>query len=592
MLDPRLNSSLTNTMSAVAVAQLLSDNLPQLIKINKTGSSEVFNISSALDLTLNLLDMVGYTYDKLVEKLTGFMTKGVGDASLSVLDDTIRYAILAVLNGLVSCSNNPIISDHYLDERTVSGRTIPAGEGFVINLDVLDLFNLFSKCNPTDKRGGFFYGDVTSGCTPSEVWKSGDLDTLMWYLINMVESRDMKPSNRKTYWDDRNPEFKDNVEENTDKSYSEMVLVGDDLLAEGKLLKKIFRIEFDDTTNNFRILLNPDKYKPKAGESDLVGSNKTIYKFNKDYIQSVRLLYPQSIIAGILDVVANGSITTSIDGGVSYSLPDSILETTISEIITKIINSDDTEVEDCYFTFSNDEYNALIREADLRRKGIIPSTGDTVVGTILDDQTIDSLLADISGFTSEATFQEQKTIIKNSVEQLVGGKVINNFIDSKEWEATLKTNYSNWSADDWRSKGKQLIQAFIKKIVESVITPKIVLIYLMDYSYVNGEFPKTELDFMITFNKVIRDVVIKVMDYLIEKLFGEAYDRIKALVLSYIQMIFLEQIQKYKDIIVGLVQNCTLNINLPSSTTLIGNIDNVQHADILETKSTPGDDNC
>lgn len=587
MLDPRLNSSLTNTMSTIAVAQLLADNLPTLFKINRTGSAELLNISSALGLTINLLNIAGVSYDELLNILTN-MIQSVGEDSLLFMDKTIRLAILGVLDGLVSCSNNPIIGDNFLDTRIISGKEV-TGEGFKINIDILDIFNLFSKSNPTDPAGSHFYGDVTNDCSPSEVWKSGDLNTFLWYIINMVDADKMQKSNRKTIWDTRNSDFKDKVIESTSQSYNDIVIEGDDVSALGKTFSKLFRIKFDDATNNFTILLDPERYRKRKND---VVKFSTIYDFNKDFLDNIRLLYPKPIISGILDIIANGSISLVANVNGSISLSDSILETTVNEVITKIIEGNETEIEDCYFSFSNEEYNNLIRDAELRRKGIITSTGDTISGRVLSDDEIDSIMANISGLTSESTFQEQKTIIKESIEQLTGGEIINNFTDNENIKAVLETNYSNWSADDYKNKAMSLITAFVKKIVESVITPKIVLIYLIDYSFANGKFPETKLDFLSTFNKLLGTIIMKVMDFLIEKLFGVAYEKIKSLILNYVTQILLERIQKYKDIILALVGNCTLSLNLPSSTTLIGNIDNVTHADILETKNTPGETDC
>lgn len=587
MLDPRLNDSLTNTMSTVAVAQLLMDNLPQLLKINRTGS-ELFNLSSSLDLTISLLQSVGVTYEELVDILTGFLNDKASEMGLLNLDRATRLAILAAIDALVSCTNNPIIGDQYLDTRIVNGKKV-TGKGFVINLDIIDLFNLFSKCNPTDKRGGFLYGDVTSGCSPSEVWKSGDLDTFMWYLINMVETDDMTADNRKTYWDTRNFVFKgqDGYSDGSDASYSAMTLNDEEteVLFDDEPLDKLFRLKFDDATNNFSILLNPERYKGDGG-------NKTIYTFNKDYLWNIRLLYPQAIMASIVDVASSGSLGLSMNANLGISLSNSILTTEIEKIISKMIVAEDTEVDDCYFTFSNDEYNELIRQADLKRKGIITSVGDTITGELLSDETLDNLLSDISGFTSSATFQEQKTIIKNSIEQLTGGNIINNFTDSKAIQATLDTNYSNWVDNGFKNKVIQLIRAFVSKIVESVLTPRVVLIYLINYSFINGKMPKTELDFLSLFSKLIITIVNRVMDWLLESLSKIWYPRIRDMILAFVKQILLEQATKYVDIVLGLVGNCTLTLNLPSKTKLIGELDNVQHADILETKDTPGDNNC
>ena len=593
MLDPVLNDKVTNTMSTLAVAQLLADNLPSLIKINKTGS-ELFGISTALDLTLNLLDVAGISYDELVNIVTDVVNGKAGKSSLTAIDEVARTTIVGVLDAMISCANSPIIGNDMLDRHTVNGTTVQP-DGVVLNLNVLDIFNKFSKLNPTDLRGGYYYGDTPEyvhpsrnsevrTVRPSDTWKSGDLDSFIWYTMNMVTNPN--PDDRKTYWDDRISKYKKKVEESTTESY-DMFLNGqniEDINGDDLKLNKLFRIEFDDKTNNFHVYLNPEKYQNKDGVF-----NKTIYTFNNDYMKNVRLLYPKPIIAGMLDVVANGSISLSANGGVSMSLPESILNSKITEIIENVIESDDTNIEDCYFTFSNNEYNDLIRAAELKRKGIKTTTGDTISADIIDT---DELLSCLDEISPSATLQEQKTIIKNAITELSGGNVIDEITDNPMFKFDGTTNYANWNADSFKNKALQLLKALIQKIVESVITPKIVLIYLINYSFANGNLPKTPLDFITVFINLLKNIIIAVLDELINYLFELAMDKIKKLIAIYISQIALEKLQKYKDIIVSLVENCALVINLPSTTELVGQIDNVRHADILETKDTPGDTNC
>lgn len=582
MLDPKLNDKVSNTLSTLAVAQLLADNLKNLIKINKTGSPILFDISGALDLTINLLKIAGVSYEELVDTITDMINGKVGNASLSAIDETARKTIATALNVMVNCANSPIIGNDMLDKHDLNGEEVTP-PGVEINLSVLDIFNKFSKINPTDLRGTYYYGDVPSQVLtpqqrtirPSDTWKSGDLDTFIWYTMNMVTSPG--PENRKTYWDDRNTKYKNKVQESTPASYS----------IEEKLpeFNKLFRIEFDDATNNFHIYLDPDRYQNKNGVF-----NKTIYTFNNDYLKNLRLLYPKPIIASMLDTIANGSISLSVNGGMSLSLAESTINAKITEIIEKVIEGDDTNVEDCFFTFTNNEYNELIRQADLRRKGIKTSTGDTVSSDMFDTDTLMAYLDEIS---PNATFQEQKTIIKNAITQITGGQAINDIVDYPAFKADTSINYDNWDADSYQNKAIQLLKATIQKIVESVLTPKVVMIYLINYSFANGKMPKTPMDFVILFAGLLKNIIISILDTIINMLFELAMDKIKKLIAVYISQIALERLRKYTDVVKALASNCSITLNVPSlSSTMAGQIDDVRHADILETKDTPGDTNC
>jgi hypothetical protein len=84
------------------------------------------------------------------------------------------------------------------------------------------------------------------------------------------------------------------------------------------------------------------------------------------------------------------------------------------------------------------------------------------------------------------------------------------------------------------------------------------------------------------------------VDFFVKFLFDEVLKRIKELMEIYLLKIALEQLEKYKDIVLGLINNCTLNLFIPyiKKTQMIGNIDNVIGADIVETKSEPDKDNC
>ena len=132
------------------------------------------------------------------------------------------------------------------------------------------------------------------------------------------------------------------------------------------------------------------------------------------------------------------------------------------------------------------------------------------------------------------------------------------------------------------------------KLLEGILTPRVILIFLINFKFANGELPKTPLDFLSGFLKLLFPVIKELVGFFVEFLFGEVLQKIKDLMEIYILKISLEQLEKYKDIILGLIENCTLNLFIPTfkKTQLIGNIDNVFGADIVETKSEPDKDNC
>ena len=53
------------------------------------------------------------------------------------------------------------------------------------------------------------------------------------------------------------------------------------------------------------------------------------------------------------------------------SLNEEIIEGKIQQIIKNAITNVDMEVDDCYYSFSNEEYNLMLEEAERNRFNII-----------------------------------------------------------------------------------------------------------------------------------------------------------------------------------------------------------------------------
>lgn len=601
MLSSALNNRIGNTMAIIAVSQMLMDRIDSLIKINRYDVSSI-GINSSLDLTINLAQMVGMSYDEIVELITDFLTRNYGQ-TIRTMDKAIRVALLTALNLMVSCANSPIIGDDWLYSVNEDDPEHPynwASNPMTINVGSIDLYGLFSKATPTGDRADYFYGDVPSGITPSMTWKSGDLDAFIWHAMNMVEplSRNDAKYWKILTWDDRNKKFKNFLEEEDLSQYPEGEMEGyigedaEDFWGSQDIIKRkpIFRVDYEQRNNSLVIQLPEETY----GQKKIFGfqlsdeekgkfeysRNRTIYDFNKDYIDNLRILYVKPVVASVINSVLNNKLHFEYGG--TLSLEEEITKGEISKILTKVIEADDTEIEDCYFTFSNDEYDQLIHDAEMRRKGIMVKKGDTNIGVTPDVENIMMMLDQMTG---TATLQEQKTIIKNSFTTIASV--------SGATDDVIKTKL-NWDGDSFSTNILQLLKNILMQLLEAVLTPRVILIFLINFKFANGELPKTPLDFLSAFLKMLMPVIKALVDFFIQFLFEEVLKRIKELMEIYLLKVALEQLQKYKDIVLGLIENCTLNLFVPyiKKTQMIGNIDNVFGADIVETKSSPDKDNC
>lgn len=606
MLSSNLQDRMYNTMSNISVSQMLLDRIKSLIKINRVDSylPGGISISSSLSLTINLMQMLGATYDTVIEIITAYLTEKYGK-NIKEMDKVVRYALMTALNLMVSCANSPIIGDEYLYPVNDDGkRTGEASNAFKINLQSMDLYNLFAKAAPTQDHGDYYYGDIPTDLelkVPSNMWKSGDLDAFIWYAINRVEAFDS--GDERSTWDNRNTKFKEELEEegltegSSEYYQGELAnafwsgIVDDDSPSEER--KKLFHIDYETSSNSLYIDLDPNTYGKKtiftipiAKDEDNTGltysRNRTIYDFNKDYMESIRIFYVKPVVASIMNALLNNSIPISLGGSLNPTLEEEIIRGEISSVLQKMIEADDTEIEDCYFNFSNEEYDAIIREADIRRRGITVSRGDTIAGEVMDPT---NAMEALDSFSNSATLQEQKTVIKNTFDVIVAA--------TGATDDNVK-NKLNWNADGFVNKILGLFEGIAMRLMEAVLTPRVIMIFLINYKYANGKLPRTPLDFLSAFVKLIWPAIKSVLDFLIGILLDWVEARIKELFAQFVLEIVLESLGKIKDIMLALLNSCTLNINIATGRQLVGNIDNVIGADILtsEIKTKPNSENC
>lgn len=228
--------------------------------------------------------------------------------------------------------------------------------------------------------------------------------------------------------------------------------------------------------------------------------NGTLTDLNNRFIDSLTLFNSENIVNRIVDIIF-GSISVSI----KKTKKQLEKEAEINNVIDCIVDSDEGDViDDSYFTFSNEEVYVHQQEADLRQNGI---TKLECCNKIAASVPIESL----TGFTSEmnnATSTEQKKeIISRNLTAMANQTTANS--NNMSDHMSIKLNFF-----------QQIINNLIRAIVGIILSPKVVLIFLINYRIIYGpnagfsgpiDFIKKNKNLMRSIMKRIAGLIIKIL---------------------------------------------------------------------------------
>lgn len=179
----------------------------------------------------------------------------------------------------------------------------------------------------------------------------------------------------------------------------------------------------------------------------------TIYEFNYDLIMGMKLFDARSIVSALFDTLQNASL------GLSVGLEERHQESTdtIKEIIKNIINTDDSTVNDCYHTFSNDRYNMLLSNTANKRLNRTDKFYDAkqILSASLSGDTVNE-----EEVLHRAITQAKVTVTEGSDGSDEYG-IANNFIFS-------------------------LLNNLITAIVQSLLSPKLLMVIVVNQSMMGG----------------------------------------------------------------------------------------------------------
>lgn len=326
----------------------------------------------------------------------------------------------------------------------------------------------------------------------------------------------------------------------------------------------------------------------------------TVYEFNYDFVMGLKLFSPKVVCAKLLEAATNSSYVSTFKVDINYSKDTTKYQylgnqQIIEKIVRDIVEKEDAELTDCFYNFSNEEYETMLNETEEKRFHQQPYLNDKTETVDLSD-----VFEMLSNYPENGTKQEQRTLIENVITAATAKVSSNRNVYAAEDSTKLKINFV-----------ENMLQQLTAILVNSILTPKLLLLIAVNKQLMGdgGEtFNIKDLlngmkGLIVAIVKELRDMIIqKLLDYLLDylgPLAKELLEReVKEKYAVYSEILtqllgYLKTFQGTYNTVLGVINELKDKYSLLkgkkySNYDLPTVLDNVDYADIIKNNSDTG----
>ena len=300
----------------------------------------------------------------------------------------------------------------------------------------------------------------------------------------------------------------------------------------------------------------------------------TVYEFNYDYIMSLKLFDAKVLATSLLDSLIDMRIDVNVKFGMRHQTETEI----IKEIIKNIVNSDDSEISDCFYTFDNSKYEAMLRKAEQKRarKESFGNNSHSV-GTFDDVREI------LKEYDANGDLHEQIDVLNRVFTQ-----------------ASVNLTEGLPEGDKYAVKYNflfDLIENLVMALMKAILSPKVLLLLEVNQKLMGGTWEKFSLsDLLKAMSSIITDIVKEIRDLVLQELLKLLLSQLEPIIAMLSSILLREQLENYTDAIAEIIRNC------PYIWFRFGNrdeqtkLDIVDYADIdvsdMKNNEKPNVNNC
>lgn len=266
----------------------------------------------------------------------------------------------------------------------------------------------------------------------------------------------------------------------------------------------------------------------------------TVFEFNYDYIMSMRLFDSKVLASSIIDAVLN--LQLGVNANLHWSNAE-IEMNLVKEIIKEIVNQDDSEIEDCYYSFSNDRYDTLLRFAE--EKYLNQQRFGTVTYNNVNTDEIKNIL---SSFEDQTSRHEQVNVLKRAIQQ-----------------ASVKASENSAEPDKNKVEINFLfnfIEELISAIIHGVLSPKVLLLIAINTEMMGGNAFNNLKDFkdiLKTLQSLLVGIIRNIKDLIMQELMKLVLKELRPVVDAILSMLTQEVLSNYIKLIRQLIENCDMS---------------------------------
>ena len=299
----------------------------------------------------------------------------------------------------------------------------------------------------------------------------------------------------------------------------------------------------------------------------------TVYDFNYNFVMGMQLFDPPVVARQLIEMATNiiaGPGTIQLGFGLNTT--ETAYQMRIAEIVKQIIEVDAAEVDDCFFTFSNDKYNEMLHKAELKRASGYEFQTDKNRSTRV---SIDEAYAELNSFNDNATLHENKEVIKRAITKATASITEEILPEDK---VSVQFNIVS-----------QLISGLVFSITSSLLTPKIVLLFEVNKRLMGGHDENLDIeDFIESIIGLITGIIKEIRDLILRELLNWVLNILRDLIEKLAKTLVLEQVEYYTRLMRALLKVCSFKIK--SRTPLQNHLDNVDYADIDDVQQPPSEE--
>lgn len=304
---------------------------------------------------------------------------------------------------------------------------------------------------------------------------------------------------------------------------------------------------------------------------------RTIYKFNADYLRSIKIFNWKTIIMNILYEL-NG-ISPIPDIQFNISLSDEIIDAKLSTLILDTITADDKEVDDSYYSFSNEDYSEALKRMELRKYSAKPY--DTVSAAAIQNPS-GTAIDTMNQTTTAATLNEITSTITRGVYSVAGSSGSTGITKTTlSANLAIESNFVN-----------ELLFAIVRPFVRALLSPQIMLLFCINLDVMGlinlKDLGRGDMDAVSDFifrklSGIIKKLIIQIKDAIVLFLLEIVKKEVKKLVDEIIILILLEQLNDYIRLLTQIME-CIRMFGIGKTVT---GIDEVNYADIIPEANGP-----